>query len=213
LGRHTAAMNRFGPALIALLALSVAGYALVAYTLFPLGAVVHPEMRVAFAAHPLTIYAHVFGSAVALLLGPLQFWVRLRATRPALHRFTGKVYLGIGVGLGGLAGLALAPSAYGGAASTLGFACLALAWLYTGVHALGAAQSRDFAAHRRWMIRNFALTFAAVTLRIYLPTSVAAGAAFEVAYPAIAWLCWVPNLLVAEWLARRTPGRGHAAAA
>jgi hypothetical protein len=50
------------------------------------------------------------------------------------------------------------------------------------------------------MIRNFALTFAAVTLRIYLPASMAAGMEFEMAYRAIAWLCWVPNLVIAELL-------------
>lgn len=41
---------------------------------------------------------------------------------------------------------------------------------------------------------------AAVTLRIYLPFGIASGMPFEEAYPAIAWLCWVPNLIVAEWL-------------
>ena len=39
----------------------------------------------------------------------------------------------------------------------------------------------------------------------YLPASMLAGVPFEVAYPAIAWLCWVPNLLVVEWLLRRQP--------
>jgi hypothetical protein len=52
------------------------------------------------------------------------------------------------------------------------------------------------------MIRNFSLTFAAVTLRLYLPASLAAGLPFDTVYPAIAWLCWVPNLVVAEFLLR-----------
>jgi hypothetical protein len=55
------------------------------------------------------------------------------------------------------------------------------------------------------MVRNFALTFAAVTLRLWLPTAIIAGAPFELAYPVIAWLCWVPNLLLAELLLRQTP--------
>jgi hypothetical protein len=50
------------------------------------------------------------------------------------------------------------------------------------------------------MVRNFALTFAAVTLRLYLGVFMAAGARFEDVYPLLAWLCWVPNLLLAEWL-------------
>jgi hypothetical protein len=44
-----------------------------------------------------------------------------------------------------------------------------------------------------------------VTLRLYLPLSGAIGIPFDDAYPAIAWLCWVPNLVVAEWLV--IPGR------
>jgi hypothetical protein len=49
------------------------------------------------------------------------------------------------------------------------------------------------------MVRNFSLTFAAVTLRLYIPASALAGVEFSVAYPIIAWLCWVPNILWAEW--------------
>lgn len=197
-------MRRYGHGALVLLSLAVAAYAVFAYALLPLGAAVHPDMRATFAAQKAVVYLHVFGSAVALALGPFQFWARLRTSRPKLHRWMGGIYLTVGVGLGGVAGLALATTAYGGMASTLGFGCLALAWLYTANHAWGEARARNFVAHRRWMIRNFALTFAAVTLRIYLPGSMAAGVPFEVAYPAIAWLCWVPNLIVAEVVIRGT---------
>lgn len=50
------------------------------------------------------------------------------------------------------------------------------------------------------MIRRYALTFAAVTLRIYLPLSQVAGLPFDPAYQTISWFCWVPNLIVAEWI-------------
>lgn len=198
-----APLQRVGLPLLALLSLAIGAYAIVAYTFWPMGAAVHPLMRVAFSEQAPAVYAHVFGSAVALLLGPLQFWTALRTARPRLHRWLGVTYLTAGVCVGGLAGLALSARAYGGLPSTLGFACLALAWLYTASHAYGAALNRNFAEHQRWMIRNFALTFAAVTLRLWLPASVALRLPFELAYPVIAWLCWMPNLLVAEWLIRR----------
>jgi hypothetical protein len=54
------------------------------------------------------------------------------------------------------------------------------------------------------MVRNFALTFAAVTLRLWLPASIVSGFPFELAYPVIAWLCWLPNLVAAELLFNRT---------
>lgn len=186
------------------LSLGVAGYAIAVYGFFPLGIVVHPDMRATFELQRTGIYAHVFGSVVALALGPFQFSARLRARRLALHRWSGRLYLGVGVLVGGLAGLFMAAHAFGGLAARLGFACLALGWLYTGLRAYLAIRARDIVSHRRWMVRNFALTFAAVTLRLWLPASMASGIAFELAYPVIAWLCWVPNLLVAELLFNRT---------
>jgi hypothetical protein len=56
--------------------------------------------------------------------------------------------------------------------------------------------------HREWMIRNYALTFAAVMLRIWLPLFSALGYGFPKAYIAVAWVSWVPNLLVAEMMIR-----------
>ncbi len=84
-------------------------------------------------------------------------------------------------------------------------AFLSLGWLYTGLHAYLAIRARVVASHRRWMVRNFSLAFGAVTLRLWLPASVASGIPFETAYPVIAWLCWVPNLLVAEWAFNKAP--------
>lgn len=183
-----------------LLSLGVAGYALVMYAFVPLGKFLHPDMRAAFEANRAVVYVHVFASSVALILGPFQFMDGLRARRLNLHRWMGRTYLGVGVLLGGLAGLHMAFHAFGGIVSQLGFGALALGWLYTGLRAYLAIRAKDVASHRRWMVRNFALAFGAVTLRLWLPGSVAAGVPFELAYPAIAWLCWVPNLVVAEYL-------------
>jgi hypothetical protein len=63
-----------------------------------------------------------------------------------------------------------------------------------------AAMRKDFVAHERWMIRSFALTFGAVTLRIYLPLAIIQNQGeFPLdAYRIIAWAAWVPNLIVAE---------------
>ena len=201
-------MHRLGTTALYALPLGVAGYAVLAYTLAPPGALVHPEMRAVFESHSMAIRAHVLGAAVALALGPFQFSRRLRGRQPKVHRWLGRTYLGVGVLVGGVAGLWMAAFAQGGAVGKLGFGLLAAAWLSTGALAYAAIRRRDTASHRRWMVRNFALTCAAVTLRLYLPGSMAAGIPFEIAYPAIAWLCWVPNVLVAErvWNRAAAPG-------
>lgn len=113
----------------------------------------------------------------------------------------GRAYLGLGVLVGGLSGLYLSQFAFGGPAATTGLAMLAVCWLYTGLRAFLAVRRGAIDQHRRWMLRNYSLAFAAVMLRVYIPVSALAGVDFAVAYPVIAWACWRPNVLVAEWLA------------
>lgn len=187
-------------ALLYFLSLSIAAYAAIGYGVMPLGSLVHPDMKAEFVAHPLGVYLHVFAAAVALLLGPFQFSTRLRRARVYLHRWLGRIYLGVGVLIGGLSGLYISQFAFGGLIARLGFATLAVCWLFTGFRAFLAILRKDINEHRAWMVRNFSLAFAAVMLRLYIPVSVIAGVNFEVAYQVIAWLCWVPNLLVAQWI-------------
>lgn len=187
-----------------LLSVGVAGYAVWAYGGGTQRVRVHPQMIAVFNEHRALITTHAVAAALALLLGPFQFLDGLRAARPRLHRALGYAYLVPGVALGGIAGLLLARHSFGGLVSHLGFGLLAALWLVTGVMAVVAAKARRFTDHRAWMVRNFALTFAAVTLRLYLPLGFASGLRFEDFYPAVAWLCWVPNILFVEWVTLRS---------
>lgn len=149
-------------------------------------------------------YAHTLGGMIAMLIGPFQFLGVVRRRYPQVHRWLGRTYL-VCVAAGGVAGLYLAPGSY--AANTFGvaFIALALAWLYTGARAYTTIRSGDVASHRRWMIRNYALTYAAVTLRFEMPALILlAGLSPIVALNIVGWLCWVPNLMIVEaWLRRR----------
>lgn len=140
---------------------------------------------------------HVLGAATALLIGPVQFSSRLRARFRTLHRWIGRTYV-VSCMVGGVAGFVLALGASTGPISKLGFGSLAIFWLVTTSLAWRRAMQGRFVEHRVWMIRSFALTFAAVTLRLYLPLSFLLQLNFEDAYRAISFLAWVPNLLVAE---------------
>ena len=81
------------------------------------------------------IYGHIVGAVVALLIGPFPFSTRLRNARPNVHRWMGRIYLGFGVLCGALFGLYISQFAYGGAVARVGFAALALCWLYSGARA------------------------------------------------------------------------------
>ncbi len=140
---------------------------------------------------------HAGAAATALLIGPLQFWSRLRARRPTLHRWLGRLYVSACL-VGAATGFMLAVGASTGPISTAGFGALALVWASVTARAWRLAVRRDLVVHREWMIRSFALTFAAVTLRVYLPFVQFLPVEFADAYRAISFLCWVPNLGLAE---------------
>jgi hypothetical protein len=54
------------------------------------------------------------------------------------------------------------------------------------------------------MVYSYAMCFAAVTLRIWLPLLLLIFGDFETSYRIVAWLCWLPNLLFAYiWVKRR----------
>jgi uncharacterized membrane protein len=145
---------------------------------------------------------HIGGGAIALFIGAWNFLERSRERFLNLHRWLGRIYL-VSVLAAGLAGFALSFTAQGGLVSRIGFGMLAALWIITAVFAYLRIRNYDLESHRRWMIRNYALTFAAVTLRLWLPILIGAGNDFPAAYATVAWLSWVPNLLVAEVLASR----------
>ena len=149
---------------------------------------------------------HVAGAATALLIGPFQFLPGLRARVPALHRWMGRSYV-LGCLVGGAGGLVMAFGTTAGPIASAGFGGLAVLWLFTTIQAWRRAAARRFVEHRQWMIRSFALTLAAVTLRLYVPLAPLTDYVFVDAYRAISFLCWVPNLIVAEIYIRATAMR------
>jgi len=148
---------------------------------------------------PWGLRLHIAASGVAMLLGAFQFFKPLRRNAPTLHRWMGWVYI-VACVVGGLAGGSIALSSTAGPIAGWGFFLLAVFWVPCTLLAMFAAMRKDFVAHERWMIRSFALTFGAVTLRIYLPLAIIQNQGeFPLdAYRIIAWAAWVPNLIVAE---------------
>jgi uncharacterized membrane protein len=168
-------------------------------------------LRVEFA-----LGVHVLSGILALLIGPLQFAGRLRRRFLRVHRFLGASYVASATALG-VTGLVLAPTAYTGLGAVAAFILLDLAMLFTTWTAVRMVAAGRYAEHRRWMIYSFSLIMAGVMLRVWsLLYVVLSGVgvvefSFETTYAAIAWLCWVPNLLLAAWFTRRpaiggTPG-------
>lgn len=180
------------------------GVGIYAYVSVPMGGSPAPPVLANLFARPwLALHAALAGTA--LIIGPFQFLKAVRARR-TLHRTLGKVYV-VSCIISGSAGFLMAFGNTSGPVAGFGFGTLAVVWVYSTAQAWRMAQARRFDEHRRWMIRSFALTFGAVTLRIYIPLSQVMGIDFAEAYQAIAWLAWVPNLMLAEVFLRREMSR------
>jgi uncharacterized membrane protein len=143
------------------------------------------------------IITHIAACMVALVIGPLQFLTRLRKRRFLnIHRWMGRLYL-----IGSASGFYMAWLSFGELAAHLSFGSLAVWWFTTGLMAYRHIRAGHIEAHRQWMIRSYAMTFAAVTLRLWLPLFIFGfRVAYEEAFVAVSWVCWIWNIPAAEWL-------------
>jgi hypothetical protein len=147
-------------------------------------------------------YGHILFGGLALFIGWIQFNKRFRNSSLRRHRIIGKTYV-IAVTVSGFCGIFIGFYATGGVITSLGFISLGLLWLFTTYKAFLAARNLDFELHKGYMIYSYALCFAAVTLRIWLPTLTFFIGDFTIAYRIVSWLCWVPNLIFAFFWVRR----------
>jgi uncharacterized membrane protein len=188
-----------------LYALLSAAVAIFSYRYLPRVGLLAPEILANLFARP-WLNVHVAGAATALLVGPIQFlpWVRRRF--PALHRTLGRIYV-IGCLVGGVGGLVMAFGTLAGPIATVGFAGLAVCWIIANVQGWRLAMARRFEEHRAWMLRSFAMTFAAVTLRLYIVALPMLGMSYIDAYRTASFLAWIPNLILVELYLRGGLGR------
>lgn len=142
-------------------------------------------------------YAHIFLGGLALLIGWLQFSKKLRIKNIKLHRGIGKIYV-VSVLISGICGLYIAFFSTGGITSTVGFSSLAIIWIISTFLGYKSIKNGEIKLHEDLMIYSYAGCFAAVTLRFWLPILTILLDDFIFAYRIVAWLCWVPNLLVAH---------------
>ncbi|WP_335933593.1 DUF2306 domain-containing protein [Streptomyces sp. PTD5-9] len=218
----TAAKARWGArvrwSVVLLTSLGIVGYVVAGYAEARLP--IRPGgqgLSASYAQRPIAIqvafYTHIVTASLALLAGPFQFSTALRRRIPAVHRWSGRVYV-LGVAVGSVAGLVMSFASSIAFDGFFGFGALAVIWAWVTWRGYRAIRERDLPNHRAWMIRSFALTYAAVTLRAWLGVLIlvqvltADGAVdgtrvFDNAYAPLPFLSWLPNLVVAELMIRR----------
>jgi uncharacterized membrane protein len=183
---------------MSLFAVGVAAYA---FAIMITPAFRSPFVEGLLVARPIVASTHFIFGGMAIVIGALQVNRFVRTRFVSLHRWLGRSYV-VAIAIGGPAGIALALSTSAGWVAATGFGLLGVLWLVTTAIGYRRIRQHNIIAHRNWMIRSYALTLAAVTLRLYIPLSDIMGWSMAVAYPVISWLSWVPNLVIAEWLVR-----------
>jgi uncharacterized membrane protein len=148
-------------------------------------------------------YIHVFSAIVALLAGFTQFSRQILQQHKQLHRLIGKIYVIDILVVNFPAGMIMGIYANGGLIGKTAFILLDCLWFWFTYKAYATVRKRDFVSHREYMIRSYALTFSAITLRTW---KIILSHAFVIdlahLYVIDAWMGFVPNLLIAEWIIR-----------
>lgn len=147
---------------------------------------------------------HVFAGSIALVLGGLQLSSGIRKRKIAIHKVIGKIYV-VSVLLGTVGAVVSLISTESGWAAKSGFWVLAILWPTVTLMGYPWRGGFDVRWHGRLMIYSYAMTCAAITLRIYLGLLLATGYSFAFAYPLSAWGGFLGNLLIAAWVLKRLP--------
>jgi len=148
-------------------------------------------------------YIHVFSAVVALLAGFTQFSTQLLREHPKLHRVIGKIYVANILVINFPVGLIMGIYANGGLPGKTAFLLLDVLWFYFSLKAYTSARNRRFVDHKNYMIRSYALTFSAFTLRMWKSIlSNTIDIDLAELYVIDAWLGFLPNLVIAEIIIR-----------
>jgi Predicted membrane protein (DUF2306) len=144
-------------------------------------------------------YIHITSSVFVMGGGIFQFFPKILRGLPKVHHAIGKIYIGSILLLAAPSGLVLAAYANGGLPSKVGFAMQCLVWWWITFAALQTAMKKDWSKHAEMMLRSYAVTLAAMSLRT---ESYALYYVFETkpieTYLTVTWLSWVGNLFIAE---------------
>ena len=145
-------------------------------------------------------YTHVYTSIFVLLAGFLAI-LRKNFGNINFHKNVGKFYIFLILCCAAPSGFYMGIFANGGFSSKISFVILGSFWWFSTFKAYQLAKDKNFKVHKQWMWRSFALTISAITLRmwkviiVYLfhpnPMDV---------YQIIAWLGWIPNIILIEYL-------------
>lgn len=148
-----------------------------------------------------SFYTHIVSSWWVMGIGIFQFVPSFIKKYKKLHQTLGKVYVFSILILAAPSGLGLALYANGGLPAKVGFSLQCVVWWLCTWVAWHEITRHQWQKHIEWMIRSYAVTLAAMSLRAesYGMVYLFHTKPIET-YLTVTWLSWVGNLLIAEVL-------------
>ena len=148
-------------------------------------------------------YSHIFSSLFILFSGAFLFSSYILKKHRNLHRWIGKTYIVLLLLISAPSGMVMAFYANGGWLVKISFLLLTPLWWWCTFKGYQTARSKQFKAHKTWMMRSYGLTLSAVSLRVY---QMVLGYFFylepEIQYLLVSWVSWLGNLVIVEGIIR-----------
>jgi hypothetical protein len=144
------------------------------------------------------LFVHALAGTIAVVFGPIQFWLGLKREQPALHRILGVSYVA-STGIGALTAVYMAFHTVYGWVFGAGLTAMAIAWVVTTGIATLAISRRMVQLHREWMIRSYTVTFGFVLFRLISDVlDMANVGTLPERLTISSWACWTIPLLLVE---------------
>jgi len=141
-------------------------------------------------------FTHVISSCFCLVAGFTQFSNIILKKYRVIHRYMGWLYIVSILGFSAPSGLIMGIYANGGITSQIAFVTLSILWIIATLIAFCSVIQKNYSVHQKFMVRSYALTLSAITLRIWKLLIVLIFRPHPMdAYTIVAWLGWLPNLL------------------
>ena len=147
----------------------------------------------------LSFYAHIFSSLIVMFSGAFLFSKYILQNYSRFHRFFGKLYVGLVLLISAPTGMVMAFHANGGWPAKISFLILTPLWWWFTYKGYQTARSKNFTAHKKWMMRSYALTLSAITLRLcqlFIHEIISLDPTTQ--YVLVSWGSWMFNLGVVE---------------